>query len=263
MTGTARSIWKGVIRFEDISVAVKLFSAVQDNRVHFRLLHEPDLAPVEQRMVDPRTGKAVPPEEIRRGLEMDSGEIVMVTPTELEELVPEASRDIEITRFVPRGRISSQWYDRPYYLGPDGGDEDYHALAAALAQGQREGIARWTMRKKRYYGSLHGEGGRMKLVTLRFAEEIIDVEAIPRPAGRAFEPLELRMAEQLIEALAGDFHPEDYHDEYRQRVLELIQVKAAGNVFKFEKPKQHHLKKASLAETLEQSLNQARKRKSA
>ncbi|SDB45542.1 DNA end-binding protein Ku [Desulfonatronum thiosulfatophilum] len=263
MTGTARSIWKGVIRFGGISVPVKLFSAVQDNRVHFRLLHEPDLTPVEQRMVDPRTGKTVPTEEIRRGLEVETGEIVMVTPEELEELVPDASRDIEVTRYVPRGRINSQWYDRPYYLGPDGGGEDYHALAAALAGEHREGIVHWTMRKKRYVGSLHGEDGRLKLVTLRFADEVVDAEAIPRPEGRAFEPLELRMAEQLINALAGDFNPAEYHDEYRQRVLELIQVKAAGNVFKFEKPKQRRPKIASLADTLEQSLSQVEKRKSA
>ncbi|SMP73602.1 DNA end-binding protein Ku [Desulfonatronum zhilinae] len=257
-----RSIWKGVIRFGGVSVPVKLFSAVEDRKVHFRLLHASDLTPVEQRMVDPRTGKTIPKEQIRRGLEVETGDIVVISPEELEALVPVPSRDIEITRFIEHGRVNYQWYDRPYFLGPDGKGEQYQALAEVLAKEQRQGIARWTMRKKRYVGSLHEEDGLLKLITLRFADEVIDARAIPRPEGRRFEPLELRMAEQLVNALAGDFEPTEYRDEYRHRVMELVNTKALGNVYRFEKPKQRRSKIASLADTLEQSLNQIRKQHS-
>ncbi len=260
---SARAIWKGEISFGGVSVPVRFYSAVEDRKIHFRLLHEPDRTPVEQRMVDPRNGKPVPGEQIRRGVETDTGEIVMLSEEELEGVVPEASREIEITRFMRQGKISYQWYDRPYYLGPDGGNENYMALAWALEKERKEGVARWTMRKKRYVGALNGENGRLKLITLRYAGEVIDAGAIPRPEGREFEPMELQMAGQLVDALTGDFEPAAYRDEYQHRVRELINTKALGNVYRFEKPKRRRPETASLADTLEQSLAGIRKQKSA
>ena len=258
---TARAIWKGVIRFGGVFVPVKLYSAVMDQKVHFRLLHARDRTPVEQRMVDPRTGRPVPKDQIRRGLETDTGEMVMITDEELERIVPEASRDIEITRFVDQDRINYQYYDRPYFLGPDGGEENYFSLAEALEKEKKKGVARWTMRKKRYVGALSARSGYLELFTFRHAGEVIDTTTISRPRGRILEPMELRMAEQLVGALAADFNPSAYRDEYRQRVMDLIITKARGDVYVFEKEKKRRPKRASLASMLEQSLNRVRKEK--
>lgn len=257
----ASTIWKGVIRLGEDAVPVKLRSAVSDRSIHFRLLDEPDGAPVEQRMVNPRTGKVVPWEEIRRGFETESGEIVMLDEKELEKLEPADSRDIEIIRVVPKEAIDHRWYLRPYWLTPDGDASDYFALAQALEEEGREGVARWTMRKKEYQGALHARDGYLMLVTLRHASEVVSAAELEGPSGRELEPREQKMAVQLVEALAGDFEPERYEDEYRKRVAELIEAKASGKRIRLE-PKRERKRPASLASALEQSLKRARKERS-
>lgn len=254
----ARAIWKGTIRFADLEVPVKLYSAVQDQGVRFRLLHEKDLVPVKQRMVDPESGEEVPYEDIRRGYATDEGTIVVLKEEELDELEPEASRDIEVTRFLEPERINHQWYDRAYYLGPDGDDDAYFALADALGKEGREGVARWTMRKKEYTGALRAEGPYLMLITLRHAGEVVPASALPRPRGRAPDRKELDMARQLLAALEDDFRPEDYRDEYRDRVLELVEAKAEGKVLQLPQARPKAEREEDLSTLLEASLKGAR-----
>jgi len=250
---TARAIWKGMIRFGMISVPVKFFSAVEDRKVHFRLLHSNDHAPIKQRMVNPRTGKPVPYEEILRGY-LGNGEIVVLEDQELEAIKPEQSREIEIARFVEPGLIRHQWYDRPYYLGPDGISESYFALAKALESTNKEGFARWTMRKKAYIGALRVESGLLMMITLRHAREVIDASQLPRPKTRSLEQQEIRMAEQLVRALEGDFDPESFKDQYRIRVMDLIETKARGGKPEFKKPKKRKAEVVSLTDMLKRSV---------
>ena len=258
----ARAIWKGVIRFGTAEVPVKLYAAVRDRSVHFRLLHGRSKAPVKQRMVDPTTGKEVPYEEIWRGFEVEEGVFVMLDEEELAELEPEPSRDIEVTRFLPVGTLDHQWYDRPYHLGPDGSNADYLALVKALEKEGREGIARWTMRKKSYSGALRVEEDHLVLITLRHAEEVIPVSALEAPKGRKPDARELKMARQLVAALEAPFDPTEWRDEYRDRVLELVEAKAEGKVVKFpDAPKRTEAE--DLSASLEASIAAARERKSA
>lgn len=258
----ARAIWKGVLRFGSAEVPVKLYSAVQDRSVHFRLLHEKTSTPVKQRMVDPRTGKEVPYDEVRRGYEVEEGVFVLLDEEELGELEPEKSRDIEVTRFLEPELINHQWYDRPYHLGPDGDDASYFALVKALGKKGREGVARWTMRNKEYLGALRSEDGHLMLITLRHAEEVIPASALEPPGGRKPEPRELKMAEQLIDALAAEFDPTEWRDEYRDRVLELIEARAEGKTVQFRQPAKKRAA-GDLAASLEASIAAARERKSA
>jgi DNA end-binding protein Ku len=253
----SRALWKAVIRFGSIAVPVKLYSAVQERAVHFRLLHEKDHTPVTQKMVNPNTGEVVPYEEIRRGYETKEGEIVLLEKEELEALEPPPSRDIEVLHFVDPGLISHQWYDRPYYLGPDTDPERYFALAESLEQGRMEGFARWTMRKKRYIGALLAEGGYLKMITLRFAEEVVRAADLPRPEGRPLARQELQMAEQLIRALEGDFNADDYRDEYRDRVRALVETKARGGRVELKRVREKKPKVVSLADLLKQSIERA------
>src|SRR5205823_649497 len=118
----------------------------QDRAVHFRMLHAADRVPIRQRMVDPN-GQPVAPEAIRRGYPIDRATVVLLEDEELRALEPEPSRDITVSRFVEAALIDDRWYDRPYYLGPDGDDDAYLALAAALAEHGLEGVANWVMRK--------------------------------------------------------------------------------------------------------------------
>jgi DNA end-binding protein Ku len=249
----ARAIWKAHIRFGAVDVPVKLYSAVQDRAVHFRLLDAKRHEPVKQHMVDPDTGKVVDPGDIRRAYETDEGELVILGDEELADAAPEPSRDIQITRFVPPEEITHQWYDRPYFLGPDEQDEAYFALAAALAKRNVEGVAHWIMRNKEYVGALRAEGDYLMLITLRHAGEVVPASALPAPTGRALDEREVNMARQLVKAMEDPFDITAYHDEYRERVQELVEAKAAGKVVRFPRAK---AKKAEtdLADVLEASL---------
>ncbi|MBA3564027.1 MAG: Ku protein [Gammaproteobacteria bacterium] len=233
----ARAIWKGVIRLGDASVPVKLFSAVEDRGVHFRLLHEKDLVPVKQAMVNSQTDEVVPYEQVRKGYVTEEGQIVVLESSDLGELEPEESRDIRITRFLPQAAIDHLWYDRPYYLGPDGGTGSYFALVEALRKSGKEGLAHWVMRKKEYAGALRLQGDHPVLITLRHADEVAVAEDLKPPSGRDLDKKELAMAGQLMSMLEEKFDPTEYRDEYRQRVLDLIESKAAGRTVKFRKAK--------------------------
>jgi DNA end-binding protein Ku len=252
----ARAMWKGILRFGGLSIPVKLYSAVEDRKVHLRLLHAKDQEPVKQVMIHPGTGKPVPFSEIRKGYDTGDGEVVLLSDEELESLAPKESRDIELVGFVDPALVNHQWYDRPYYLGPDGDETAYFAFACALEKERKEGVARWTMRKKQYVGALLADQGHFKLITLHHAGEVVDASSVPRPKGRAAEQQELRMAEQLLNALSADFDPHAYRDEYRKRVLELVETKARGGEIVRREVKEKRPKRASLAEILEASLKQ-------
>ena len=224
----ARAIWKGVVHVGTLKVPVKLYSAVQDRSVHFRLLHKTDKEPVKQQLISSETGEPVEYSEVRKAFPITRGRLVMLEKEELETLEPEDSRDIEITRFVNIGAIDHRWYERAYYLGPDGSAKAYFAAAAALERKKKEGVARWVMRDRSYVGSLRVEQGYLMLITLRHAEEIIAADALKPPGGRALQQREIQMAEQLLEALHDEFDPAQFRDEYRDRVLELVETKAAG-----------------------------------
>lgn len=254
----ARAIWKGVITFGKAKVPVKLYSAVEERGVHFRLLHEPDLVPVRQEMVNADTGEVVPREQMRRGFEVDRGVYVMLEDEELEDLIPESSRTIEITRFIDATALDHQWYDRPYFLGPDDNKSEYFALADALESTGMEGIARWVMRKRPYVGALRVRDGYLALVTLRSADEVVPASALESPGGRDPDERELKMARQLVEALRGPFEPEQYRDEYRDRVMKLIEAKASGKrVPRAKAPKRKEA--GSLTDALQASLARAKK----
>jgi DNA end-binding protein Ku len=254
----ARAIWKGRIRFGDVDVPVKLYSAIEGRGVHFRLLHEKDLEPVKQQMVDPESGKVVEYEDVHRAFQTEDGDLIMLDDDELAGLEPNASRDIEITRFVERGAIGHQWYDRPYFLGPDGDDEAYFGLAEALRKQGKEGVARWVMRKKEYVGALRLEGDHLMLMTLRHAGEVVPASELKAPGGRALDEREVRMAAQLVAALEDELDMTGFQDEYRDRVLELVEAKAEGKVVKFPSAPKKETEK-SLAAMLEQSLKATRK----
>jgi DNA end-binding protein Ku len=251
-------MWKGVIRFGAVQVPVKVYAAVQERTVRFNLLHERDETPVAQQLVNPATGEPVPREDIRRGYEVAPGTFVVLDEKELEALTPEVSRDIAVSRFVPQDAIDSQWYDRPYWLGPDGDAAGYAALAQALADEKRGGVAHWVMRKKAYDGVLRAEGPHLALVTLRHADEVITIDELKPPAGRKLEGKELELARQLVAALEDDWDPSKDHDEDRERVGKLIETKRKGGTVKIQIARKKPTT-ASLARAHEKSLAAAKK----
>jgi DNA end-binding protein Ku len=258
----ARAIWKGVLKVGSMKVPVKLYSGVVDRTVHFHILDDKHLMRVKQQMVNPNSDDEVATEEIQKGYEIEPGRFVVVTDEELDKLQPKPSREIEVTEFVPPEAVSQQWYDRPYYLAPDGDEKAYFALVEALQNRKREGIAYWVMRNKAYIGALRAEGDYLVLVTLRNAEEVISAKDLPKPGGRAPTQKELAMAKQLVALLEGEFNAKDYKDEYRERVMEFIAKKAKGKAPRLHAVKSKR-KPSSLDSVLEKSLQALKKEKRA
>ncbi|WP_277811781.1 Ku protein [Chromohalobacter canadensis] len=254
----ARAVWKGVIRFGAERVPVKLYSAVSDRNVHFRLLDRRHHRPVHQTMIHPETGEAVPRDERRKAV-VSKQERTFFDKDELAELEPTPSRDIEVMHFLPPGVIDHQWYRRPYFLGPDGDDEAFNALAVALADSSREGLVHWVMRHKTYVGALRDHDGHPVLITLRHLDEVVDAEALDPPGGGQLGTGEVKMATELVEMYAAEFEPETYQDEYRCRLEDLVETKRHGKRVKVKRRRQRE-PNDELASTLEASLARERKR---
>ena len=254
----ARAMYKAVLHVGDVRVPVKLYAAATSHTVRFRLLHAKDRAPVRQAMVNPETGEVVAHDDTRRAYVTDEGDVVIFEQDELAALEPEPSREIHVLRTLPPEAIDGRLYDRPYYLGPDESDEAYAALAGALDDGEGEVLVRWVMRKKEYVGVLRLHDGHPMLITLRHANEIVDLDALEPPAGAALDDKEAAMARQLIEMLAEPFDPGAYRDEYRERVLDFIEAKRKGD--RIEMPRKRRRRRPTeLARALEASLKEARR----
>jgi DNA end-binding protein Ku len=246
----ARAIWKGVLKIGSAEVPVKLYAAVEDRKVHFHMLQGEMKSRVKQQMVN-ETGKAVARDDIRKGYEVEPGTYVVVEEQELQALKPPESRNITALRFVPASELSHEWYERPYYLGPDDDEDKYFALVESLHQNASTGIVRWTMRGKDYVGALLTDGDYLMLIKTRYAEEIV-AQNLSAPSGPPLDAKELRMAHELVAALEGKFEPEEFHDEYRERVLQFVEAKAKG-----KHPRLPAVKAAKSAGSLDEQLTRS------
>jgi DNA end-binding protein Ku len=251
---SARSIWQGTLVVQKQTIDVKFYSAVLDRQIHFHLLHKRDRTRLQQEMVDAETEKTVPLDAVRKAFEVEKGLYVAVTREEVDGSAPEPAREVEVRRFVPMRAIEPQFFDRPYYLGPgEDAAVDYFALVQALEKKKCAGIATWTMRKHSYVGALIVEQGYLMMITLRHAEEVIPVRELDPPQGRDLEAKERELAAKLVETLSGQFDPAAYHDEYQQRVHELIDAKLAGKKVRPKRPRRRQ-PSGSLADSLRSSL---------
>jgi DNA end-binding protein Ku len=229
-----RSIWSGAISFGLVNVPIKLYSAVSKETVRFHQLHGDSGTRIQQRRVDPSTGEEVAYEDIVKGYEIGKDRYVVITPDELDSLDPEKTRTIEIEDFVEESEIDPIYYDHPYYLAPaTGAEKPYRLLLDAMAQAGRVAIARVVIRNKEQLVAIRPSDDVLTMSTMNFADEVVSPDSIDEIAaeedGKAkATKRELDMAEQLIDSLTSDFDPGKYHDTYRERVLDLIERKAAG-----------------------------------
>jgi DNA end-binding protein Ku len=226
-----RSIWRGAISFGLVNVPVKLYSAVSKKTVRFNQLHDADHARIQQKRVCGKDGEEVPFENIVKGYEIAPDKYVVITPEELEALDPKKTRTIDIVDFVDLDEIDPLYYEHPYYLVPDtGAAKAYRLLLDALRDTNKVAIARVVLRSKEYLTAIRPAGEVLTMETMLFADELVPtdrLDELPDDDTRATER-ELAMARQLIESQATEFDPTRYRDEYRERVLDLIERKAQG-----------------------------------
>jgi DNA end-binding protein Ku len=252
-------MWKGILQLGSASIPVKLYAAARSTTLHLRLLHKKDATPVAQYMIHPETGKIVEYDLTRRGFVTEAREVVILNPDDIESLAPPASRDIDVSSFLPTDAIAPAWYERPYYLGPDGDDAAYFALVEVLERSKRMGLARWVMRKTEYVGALRVREGRLALVTLRWANEVVAAAGVDLPEPSDLGAKDLAMAKQLLAMLEGEFDASVYHDEYGRRLARLVADKAKGKVIKLAKHAPRAPRERDLSAALKASLAEARK----
>lgn len=228
----ARSIWTGAISFGLVTVPVKLYSAVNKKTVRFNQLNSKTGARVQQKRVDSQSGEEVAYDDIVKGFEVSSDRYVIIEPSELDSLEPEKTKTIEITDFVSADQIDPIFYDHPYYLAPGtGGAKPYRLLVEAMKETGRVAIAKVVIRQKESLVALRPEGDVLGMSTMLFADEVSDpdrIEELEAAREVKVKKAELDIAKQLVDSLAGDFDPSKYSDDYRDRVLDLIERKAAG-----------------------------------
>jgi DNA end-binding protein Ku len=228
-----RSIWSGAISFGLVNVPVKLYSAVSRKTVRFHQLNGKTGARIQQKRVDPTTGDEVAYDDIVKGFELTKESYVVVTPDELEALDPERTRTIDIEDFVDQSEIDPVYYDHPYYLAPDkGAGKAYRLLLDAMRESGKVAIARVVLRSKEQLVAIRPAGSALMMETMVFHDEVIQADSIDElpeaEEGKKTSARELKMAQQLIDSLSSEFEPERYRDEYRDKVLDLIERKAQG-----------------------------------
>jgi DNA end-binding protein Ku len=227
-----RSIWSGAISFGLVNVPIKLYSAVSRKTVRFNQLNKDTGNRIQQKRVDPETGEEVTYDQIVKGYELTKDRYVVISPEELDALDPERTRTIDIEDFVDLDEIDPVYYDHPYYLVPDkGAAKAYGLLLGAMKESGKVAIARVVIRSKEQLVAIRPAGEILMMETMLFHDEVVpsdDIEDLPDAQEIKASDRELKMAQQLIDSLSSEFEPERYHDEYREKVLELIERKAAG-----------------------------------
>jgi len=228
----ARSIWSGAISFGLVNVPVKLYTATSPKSVRFHQLSGKTGARIRQKRVDSTTGDEVPYEDIVKGYEIGPDRYVVIEPDELDALDPKATKTIDIEEFVEISEIDPIYYDHNYYLAPTaGGTKAYRLLLDAMRESGKVGIGKVVIRSKQQLCALRPTGEVLTLTTMLFGDEVLPPDRLDEleSVGEAeATQRELTMAQQLIDSLSTDFEPERFKDEYRERVLELIERKAAG-----------------------------------
>jgi len=228
-----RAIWSGAISFGLVNIPIKLYAAVSRKNVSFNQLDSRTGARIRYRKVSAADGEEVAAEDIIKGYELSSGAYVTVGDDELAALDPEANRTIEIEEFVDLADIDPLFYDSAYLVAPDKATlKPYALLCRAMEESGKVGIARFVMRSKQYLCAVRPKDGALVLSTMVYADEVNDPAEIDEIADLRDVELtgkELDMARQLIASLEEHFDADKFEDTHRNRVLDLIERKAAGD----------------------------------
>jgi len=227
-----RAIWSGAISFGLVNIPIKLYNAVSRKSVSFHQIDARTEARVKMKRVSADDDSEVPYEQIVKGYELSPGNYVVIDPAELDTLDPEATRSVDIEEFVDLADIDPVFFDTPYYVAPvKGAEKPYALLARALEEQGKVAVARFVMRTKQYLAAVRAKDGTLVLSTMVYADEVAPANSVSELSSLddvTVSDRELGMAQQLIESLSAPFEPERYRDTYRDRVLELIEAKAAG-----------------------------------
>ena len=233
----AASVWSGYLTFGLISMPVRLFSGARSSGISFNMLHRDDHARVKQQLTCSADGKVLERNEIVKGYEYRKGEYVIIEPDEIKKIEPKTAKTMEILEFVKSEEVDPIYFESSYYLvAEEAGRRPYALLTKALEETNYVAIAKITMHNREYTVFLRPYAGGMMLHTMYYSDEIREVEDFGRPDVE-LKDAEVKVAHQLIEALADKWDPKKYYDTYEANLKKLIEAKLeGGEVAEIEKP---------------------------
>jgi DNA end-binding protein Ku len=255
----AASVWSGYLTFGLISMPVRLFSGARSSGISFNQLHRTDHHRVKQQLICPLDNQVLERSAIVKGYEYRKDEYVIIEPDEIKKIEPKTAKTMEILEFVKTNDVDPVYFESSYYMMPEeAGRRPYALLTKALEESEFVAIAKLTMHNREYTVFLRPHKGGMMLHTMYYAEEVREVEGFGAPEVEIKEA-EIKVAHQLIEALAGDWDPEKYHDTFQENLKKLIETKLeGGEVEAVEQPKKL-APVVDLMAALKQSLENAKK----
>jgi DNA end-binding protein Ku len=232
-----KTIWKGAISFGLVTIPVKLYTATEEKTLRFNQLHATDGGRIKYKRVCSIDGEEVPYQEIVKGFEYEKDRYVTLTDEELQSLPVPTARAIEIERFVDSDQIDPLYFQRSYYLVPEGtGLKAYHLLREAMGDDGKVALAKVAFREKEHLATLRLRDKVLVLETMFWPDEIRAPRFEELDEEVELRPQEVKMARSLIDSLTDDFEPDEFTDEYRATLEELIRKKVEGEEITFAEP---------------------------
>jgi DNA end-binding protein Ku len=227
-----RAIWKGAVSFGLVSVPVKLYSATESKDISFRQVHAKDGGRIKYQRICSIDGEEVAYADIAKGYETEDGEMVILDDADMAELPASSSREISVEKFVPSEQIDPMLFEKSYYLEPEkAGAKPYALLRQALEEADRMALVTVSLRNRMSLAVLRVRDDVIVLQTMMWPDEIRKADFASVDTADA-KPAEVKMANMLVETLAGDFEPDDYEDDYREAVEALVKAKIEGGEVK-------------------------------
>jgi DNA end-binding protein Ku len=223
-----QSVWKGSISFGLVSIPVRLFSATEEKDISFRQVHREDGGRIRYKRVCSVDGEEVPYADIAKGYELPDGEMVILDDDDFANLPISSSRSVEVLSFVPAAQIDAVQMSKPYYCDPTGDVKPYVLLRDSLEKSDRVAVVKVALRQRERLAMLRAREGVLVLQTLLWPDEVREPKLDFSGDDVKVRDQELAMAESYINALSGDFEPEEFSDEYRGALEEVIEAKVAG-----------------------------------
>jgi DNA end-binding protein Ku len=221
-----RPLWKGAITFGLVTIPVSLYPATRSEELKFKMLRKSDHSPINYKRVAEADGKEVQWKEIVKGYEYEKGKYVILKEEDFTRVDVEATQTVDIINFVEIDDVDPLLFYKPYYLEVGkGGDKAYVLLREALVKSGNIAIAKVVIRARQHLAAIKPQKNGLMLELMHFPSELIDVSEFKAPAQKTVSKAEMRMAEQLIESLTTDWRPEQYTDEYRDALENLIEEK--------------------------------------
>ena len=227
---STRTLWKGAITFGLVHIPIALHPATSEQGLDFDWLDKRSMDPVGYKRINKKTGKEIEKENIVKGIEFEDGEYVILSPEEIEAAYPKTTQSIELEAFVPAADIPFIYLDRPYFVSPiNKGAKVYALLREVLHKTGKAGIARVVIQTKQHLAALIPVGPLLVLNLLRWGDEIRSFKelALP-PAGVKAANLsdkEMKMGEQLVQDMSGEWNPEEFTDSFKQQIMKLVKEK--------------------------------------